>query len=113
MAPAWPLGDDALEDLRWYLEEYLTAPFGVCEDRGGRVEARLVGWGHLVYEAVFGSNTVQGDVHLVLRSASPSLLALPWELMFNPIHARPLALEIAGVSRSLPLADNAQAVPVC
>ena len=24
----WPLGADALEDLRWYLEDYLRVPFG-------------------------------------------------------------------------------------
>jgi hypothetical protein len=26
---AWPLDADVLEDLRWYLEDYLLAPFGV------------------------------------------------------------------------------------
>ena len=26
---AWPLDGEALEDLRWYLEDYLLAPFGV------------------------------------------------------------------------------------
>src|ERR1035438_7596863 len=31
---AWPLDADALEDLRWYLEDYLLAPFGVWENRG-------------------------------------------------------------------------------
>lgn len=35
---AWPLDADAdadaLEDLRWYLEDYLLAPVGVWEDRG-------------------------------------------------------------------------------
>jgi hypothetical protein len=25
----WPLDADALEELRWYLEDYLRAPFGV------------------------------------------------------------------------------------
>ncbi len=25
----WPLDADSLEDPRWYLEEYLLAPFGV------------------------------------------------------------------------------------
>ena len=28
----WPLAADALEDLRWYLEDYLQAPFGVWEE---------------------------------------------------------------------------------
>ena len=41
MPLTWPLDDDALEDLRWYLEDYLKAPFGVYEDRGSAVEARL------------------------------------------------------------------------
>ena len=42
---AWPLDGDALEDLRWYLEDYLLAPFGVWEDRGPAVQAKLAGWG--------------------------------------------------------------------
>ena len=25
---AWPLDTDALEDLRWYLEDYLALPYG-------------------------------------------------------------------------------------
>ena len=41
----WPLDKDALEDLRWYLEDYLRAPFGVYEDRGAQVEDHLAGWG--------------------------------------------------------------------
>ena len=34
---AWPLTAEELEDLRWYLEDYLRAPFGVYEDRGPRI----------------------------------------------------------------------------
>ena len=41
----WPLDTDALEDLRWYLEDYLLAPFGVWEDRGPTVRDKLSGWG--------------------------------------------------------------------
>ena len=112
MELAWPLGDSVLEDLRWYLEDYLTTPFGVYEDRGGRVEALLPDWGRAVFRAVFGSGAVQNDVQLVLRSASPALLALPWEVMVAPGHARPLALDVTGVNRCLPVADDAEAVPV-
>ena len=55
----------------------------------------------------------RGGVELVFRSASPSLLGLPWELMADPGQGRPLALEVAGVSRSLPVApDAAQTVVV-
>src|ERR1700685_3713268 len=40
---AWPLDADALEDLRWYLEDYLLAPFGVWEERGPAVQGKLAG----------------------------------------------------------------------
>jgi hypothetical protein len=36
-----PLDADALEDLRWYLEDYLLAPFGVWEERGPAVREKL------------------------------------------------------------------------
>jgi hypothetical protein len=38
---AWPLDQDVLEDLRWYLEDYLRAPFGVWGDRGSAISGRL------------------------------------------------------------------------
>jgi len=41
---AWPLDAGALEDLRWYLENYLRAPFGVWGDRGPTVQGKLAGW---------------------------------------------------------------------
>jgi tetratricopeptide (TPR) repeat protein len=118
----WPLDDDALEDLRWYLEDYLRAPFGVYEDRGPRVEAAMAGWGRAVFSAVFGAGPSRdaylrlrarpGPTELVFRSASPQLLGLPWELMVEPSRATPLAMDLAGVSRSLPVAESAQTVPV-
>ncbi|HEV3295337.1 MAG TPA: CHAT domain-containing protein, partial [Streptosporangiaceae bacterium] len=111
----WPLDGDALEDLRWYLEDYLRAPFGVYGERGPRVQARLAGWGEAVFAAVFGGGPARdayvrmrarrAGVEVVFRSASPALLGLPWELMRDPGHPAPLALEVLGVSRSLPTAD--------
>ena len=32
------------EDLRWYLEDYLIAPFAVYEERGQAVRAKLAQW---------------------------------------------------------------------
>ena len=86
---AWPLDGDALEDLRWYLEDYLLAPFGVWEDRGPLVRGRLAGWGDEVFGSVFGVGPAQfayerardRGLEVVFRSADPGLLALPWELM--------------------------------
>ncbi len=118
----WPLDGDALEDLRWYLEDYLVAPYGVYEDRGTRIAGELDGWGRSVFKAVFGSGTARdayirmrsrGEVEVVFRSDAPPLLSLPWELMADPARDMPLALDIAGVSRALPMPpDAAETVPV-
>lgn len=107
----WPLNDRAVQDLRWYVEEYLRAPFGVWEDRGPQIQAQLASWGEAVFASVFGSGPAldayqkaqnQG-LELLFRSDSPELLGLPWELMRGP--DGPAAFRLAGVSRALPLAD--------
>jgi tetratricopeptide (TPR) repeat protein len=111
---AWPLDGDALENLRWYLEDYLLAPFGVWEDRGPAVQAKLAQWGDQVFGSVFGSGPARDayqrardrGLELVFRSASPGPLSWPWELMRDP--AGPVALNLAGVSRALPVAALAQ-----
>lgn len=118
----WPLDAEALEDLRWYLEDYLTAPYGVYEDRGARIAARLPGWGGDVFEAVLPLGPARdayargrdgGELELVLSSSSPDLLGLPWELMADPSSAAPLALEAGGLSRSLAtVSDDAATIPV-
>jgi tetratricopeptide (TPR) repeat protein len=115
---AWPLDAGALEDLRWYLEDYLRAPFGVWQERGPQIHARLAGWGEAVFASVFGSGPARDAyqrardrrLELVFRSADPGLLALPWELMRDP--AGPVALRLAGVSRAVPVADLAQTAAV-
>jgi hypothetical protein len=82
---AWPLDEGVLEDLRWYLEDYLRAPFGVWEERGPRIQSRLAGWGEAVFGSVFGSGPARdayqrardGGLELVFRSADPGLLGCP------------------------------------
>jgi tetratricopeptide (TPR) repeat protein len=109
---AWPLDAEALEDLRWYLEDYLGAPFGVWEDRGPAVHGRLARWGDQVFGAVFGSGPARAayqrardkGLEVVVRSADPGLLGLPWELMRDS--AGPVALGAGGISRSLPMAGG-------
>jgi tetratricopeptide (TPR) repeat protein len=131
----WPLDADALEELRWYLEDYLRAPFGVYEDRGPGVAERLVSWGQAVFGAVFGpgpardayqrmraraehnlqSGKVQpAGVQVVFRSASARWLGLPWELMHDPAGELPLALDrgVVGIDRSLPAAELGAAFDV-
>src|SRR6516225_1831609 len=114
----WPLDADALEDLRWYLEDYLLAPFGVWEDRGPAVARKLAGWGEQVFGLVFGSGPGRDayqrardrGLEVVVRSAEPGLLGLPWELMRDG--AGPVALGAGGISRSLPVAGGAGTLEV-
>jgi CHAT domain len=119
----WPLDADALEDLRWYLEDYLRAPYGVYQDRGPRVEAKLPGWGAEVFASVFGAAGPARDAlvrlrargtatELVFRSAAAGPLALPWELLRDPARPTPLALDRVAVTRSLPTAALADTFPV-
>ncbi len=117
-ALAWPLDGDALEDLRWYLEDYLQAPFGVWEDRGAAIGDRLAGWGEDVFASVFGGGPARDayqrardrGLEIVLRSASPPMLGLPWELMRDG--TGPVALRAGGMSRSLPVAAKAATLEV-
>ena len=110
---AWPLDADALEDLRWYLEDYLLAPFGVWEDRGPAVQGKLAEWGNQVFGSVFRPGSARDayerardkGLEVVFRSAVPGLLGLPWELMRDG--AGPVALGTGGISRSLPVAGSA------
>jgi tetratricopeptide (TPR) repeat protein len=106
----WPLDQTALADLRWYLEDYLRAPFGVWEDRGPNVERRLAGWGEAIFGSVFPVGPARDAYQrardqrlaLVFRSASPEMLGLPWELMRDPAGAGlPSALHLSGFSRAL------------
>jgi tetratricopeptide (TPR) repeat protein len=114
----WPLDGDALDDLRWYLEDYLLAPFGVWEDRGPAVRGKLAGWGDLVFGSVFGAGPARfayerardRGLEVVFRSAEPGLLGLPWELMRDG--AGPVALGAGGISRSLPVAGGAGTLEV-
>ncbi len=114
----WPLDGDALEDLRWYLEDYMLAPFGVWEDRGPAVQAKLARWGDRVFGSVFGAGSARDayqrardrGLEVVFRSAEPGLLGLPWELMRDG--AGSVALGAGGISRSLPVAGGAGTLQV-
>jgi tetratricopeptide (TPR) repeat protein len=118
----WPLEDRALDELRFYLEDYLRLPSGVYQVRGADVQASLPRWGAAVFAAVFGDGRARdayqrlrarpAGTRLVFRSEDPRLLALPWELMRDPDRATPLALDLAGVSRSLPTQQLAETIPV-
>lgn len=63
----WPLSADESEELRWYLEDYLRAPFGVYEQRGPRIAGRLREWGERMFAALFADAAAR-DAYVVLRT---------------------------------------------
>ena len=119
---SWPLDDDELEDLRWYLEDYLHYPYGADGARGERIAASLPRWGEAVFASIFGSGDARdayiaarrrdAPPEIVFRSSAPGFLGLPWELMRDPAHPSPVALDLIGVSRSLPVAALEESFPV-
>lgn len=115
---AWVLDAADAEELRWYLEDYLRAPYGVYQERGERVAARLAEWGQAAFRSVFdGSRTARdayvrsrdrnGVVEVVVRSAVAGRLGLPWELLRDPARPAPLALDGVRIRRALPTIDLA------
>ncbi|MEY9855718.1 tetratricopeptide (TPR) repeat protein [Catenulispora sp. GAS73] len=113
------------EDLRWYFEDYLDAPFGLYEERASRVAELLPLWGQSLFEAVFSSadghealaearrlRGASGTAELVVRSASPVWLRQPWELMRDPRAESALVLDGMSVSRCLPSAGMDEPIEV-
>jgi hypothetical protein len=111
----WPLADDETESLRWYVEDFLPAPFGVYDKRGPTVQGSLPGWGEQIFSAVFGTGPVRDafvaarakassgrGLEVVFQSSAPGWLGLPWELMWQPGDPEPLVLNGVSVARALP-----------
>ena len=120
----WSLDAAEIEDLRWYLEDYLRAPYGVYEQRGEQVTQRLTGWGRAGFAALFERGSRQardmyvrlrdrgGVAEIVVRSSVAELLGLPWELLADPARPAPLALDGVRIRRALPTGDLAGTFPV-
>ncbi|MCD9902243.1 CHAT domain-containing protein [Streptomyces sp. MT29] len=118
----WPLTDDDLTDLRWYLEQYLEVPTGVYEERGARVAGLLPSWGEQIFMAVFPAGPARdayvdarsqdGPMEIVFLSSSAQQLGRPWELMSYPGRGVPVALDGVAVSRNLTGAGMAKVVDV-
>lgn len=108
-----PFDEQALADLRWYLEEYLRFPYGLAPDNAAKIEQKFQDWGEQLFELVFRSSeqarqffqaaTYEGlnQCELVITSDSPQVLNLPWELLYSPSDRQFLAPSLAGMSRSL------------
>lgn len=106
---ASPLDAAVLEDLRWYLEDYLIAPYAVYEARGQAIADRLDALGERLFAAVFSDQGARdaytaamqsgNGARIALSGHTPSFLGLPWELMKDPGRPDPLALRLAAFDR--------------
>ena len=108
-----PFDKQALDDLRWYLEEYLRFPYGLAPDNAVKIEQKFQDWGEQLFDLVFRSSeqarqffqvaTYDGlnQCELVITSDSPEVLNLPWELLYSPSDRQFLAPSLAGMSRNL------------
>jgi hypothetical protein len=108
-----PFTTEVLEDVRWYLEDYLKFPYGLEPDKAGRIEQKFQAWGESLYNLVFrsseeGRRFVQeatraglDNCELAISSDDPAVLNLPWELLYSPDDRSYLAPLLAGMYRSL------------
>src|SRR5713226_7190977 len=73
---ACPLTAAQRENLRWYLEEYLTAPYAVYEERGQTIQGQLNGWGEALFNAIFGRERPAHDAYVRAREHGGAELIL-------------------------------------
>jgi len=107
-----PFNQQALADLRWYLEDYLRFPYGLEPEKASKIEDKFREWGEELFELVFrGSEQARQFFQEATRaglkycevdivSDNPRVLNLPWELLYSPDYQF-LAPLLAGMCRSL------------
>lgn len=106
-----PFDDRVLGDLRWYLEEYLSYPYGIASQRAERIEQQLKEWGEALFQLVFPKESKAWEFwleatrlgldrcELGISSEEAKILNLPWELIYTP-ERQFLAPSLAGIYRS-------------
>lgn len=50
-----PFEPQVLADLRWYLEQYLSFPYGLNPDKAIAIEQKFQVWGQTLFELIFQS----------------------------------------------------------
>jgi tetratricopeptide (TPR) repeat protein len=113
---ASPLSEAHMEQLRWYLEEYLRTPYGPYDETGQHIRHEVSRWGGELFSSVFGPEKPSHSLYLRARechakltivSASASFLSLPWELLQDPRDELPLVLQLPAIDRRLSLEADA------
>ncbi len=85
------IDDDARKNIRWYLEEYLSYPWGIWQVRARATERLMAKLGEELFSAVFGHKETQalyahvsddlGKTRFAVHADNPIGIAIPWELM--------------------------------
>jgi len=107
------------EDLRWYLEDYLIAPYAVYEQRGLAVEARLPSGARRCSKACSAPQARARCLRQIARGADRAGDHVEIAGFLEPsmgVAARsqrptPLALELAAIDRTLVVEGAAAPVP--
>ncbi|MFE1596668.1 CHAT domain-containing protein [Nocardia sp. NPDC058705] len=115
-APApveFPLTNTDLEDLRWYLEDYPQSSYGAHHDRAETISTATATWGRRLFDCVLSGRDALNAYHaarrsssetsmeVVVQSADPAWLGLPWEIMQDPARTMPLSAEGVEFRRSI------------
>jgi hypothetical protein len=108
-----------MEDIRWYLEDYLQYPDEPAPRIAHRVEGRIAQLGTLLFEAVFrrpdGANEIWnhvannlGRTSVEIICGSPEGRNIPWEFLQETKLSTPLAVTAASFVRTAPQASLSQ-----
>jgi tetratricopeptide (TPR) repeat protein len=81
--------------IQWYLEEYLIYPWGEFCTRAQQTEELMVRLGEQLFEAIFDSRETNAlyahvaddlaNTRIVIHASDPTGIAIPWELMHDPV----------------------------
>ena len=82
-----------LPELRWYLEDYLQAPFGVFPELADCVAKTMQRWGAEIFDKLFigyARDWYQDarrqnfqSFHIKITSDSPEIMSWPWEALYS------------------------------
>ncbi len=77
-----------MEELRWYLEQFLDYPFSPETEHADRVLDALKAWGTEAFDTLFdrgdAADWLAHSAILQIRSDDPHILSWPWEVLFDP-----------------------------
>jgi len=112
-----PLTSEERAWLRWYLEQYLSFPYGAERWRAALAPGKMASWGTDLFAQLFPKPSPAWQLYrlatsesptsceLCIASEDPAFLSVPWELLRDPArNDRSIALTLGGLYRQRRLA---------